>query len=155
MATSKSNNDDLLKSIFEMVESKSEQKQQRKKRVMTSEQKAIAIKNLAAGRAKSLETRRRKKAEKEGGIVPSRPAPPKPEPEPEPPKPESPKPAPVELPNPAPVELPKPAPVELPKPAPVEPPKHVELPKPVEPIPAPVVDNTPYRMTTWGMQSLW
>jgi hypothetical protein len=138
MATSKSNNDDLLKSIFEMVESKSEQKQQRKKRVMTSEQKAIAIKNLAAGRAKSLETRRRKKAEKEGGIVPSRPAPPKPEP-----------------PKPTPEPTPKPAPVELPKPAPVEPPKHVELPKPVEPIPAPVVDNTPYRMTTWGMQSLW
>jgi cell division protein FtsN len=134
MATSKSSNDDLLKSIFEMVESKSEQKQQRKKRVMSSEQKAIAIKNLAAGRAKSLETRRRKKAEKEGGIVPSRPAP-------EPPKPEPPKPAPVELPKPAPVELPKPAPVELPK--------------PVEPIPAPVVDNTPYRITTWGMQSLW
>ena len=128
MATSKSSNDDLLKSIFEMVESKSEQKQQRKKRVMTSEQKAIAIKNLAAGRAKSLETRRRKKAEKEGGIVPSRPAPEPPKPEPEPPAPPKP-------------ESPKPAPVELPKPA--------------EPIPAPVVDNTPYRMTTWGMQSLW
>ena len=139
MATSKSSNDDLLKSIFEMVESKSEQKQQRKKRVMSSEQKAIAIKNLAAGRAKSLETRRRKKAEKEGGIVPSRPAPPKPEPEP----------TPEPTPKPTPVELPKPAPVELPKPAPVE------LPKPAEPIPAPVVDNTPYRMTTWGMQSLW
>jgi hypothetical protein len=138
MATSKSSNDDLLKSIFEMVESKSEQKQQRKKRVMSSEQKAIAIKNLAAGRAKSLETRRRKKAEKEGGIVPSRPAPPKPEPEP------TPEPTPKPEPEPTPVELPKPAPVELPKPAPVE------LPKP-----APVVDNTPYRMTTWGMQSLW
>ena len=75
MATSKSSNDDLLKSIFDLVETKSEQKQQRKKRVMTPQAREKAIQNLAAGRLKSLETRRRKKAEKEGGIVPSRPAP--------------------------------------------------------------------------------
>eukprot|EP00729_Bicosta_minor_P010923 gene10923-17810_t len=66
MATASSQgNDELLKSIFEMVESKGTEKKQKKKRVMTAEQKAKAISNLAKGRAKSLETRRRKKAEKE------------------------------------------------------------------------------------------
>ena len=60
-ASSTQSNDELLKSIFEMVESKGTQKRERKKRVMTAEQKAKAIENLAKGRAKSLETRRRKK----------------------------------------------------------------------------------------------
>jgi hypothetical protein len=144
MATSKSSNDDLLKSIFDLVETKSEQKQQRKKRVMTPQAREKAIQNLAAGRLKSLETRRRKKAEKEGGIVPSRPAPEPPTPTPPPPKP---------TPEPAPAPKPEPASAAPPKLAPVEPPKPVTPPKP-EP-PAPVVDNTPYRMTTWGRQSLW
>lgn len=79
MATASSQgNDELLKSIFEMVESKGSEKKERKKRVMTAEQKAKAIANLAKGGAKSLETRRRKKAEKEaasrgGGAKQTRP----------------------------------------------------------------------------------
>jgi hypothetical protein len=62
---------------------------------MTADQKAKAISNLAAGRAKSLETHRRKKAEREVGILPSKPAqqPPSPKP-PSPTPPPSPKPAP-------------------------------------------------------------
>ena len=140
MATSNSSNDDLLKSIFQMVETKGEQKKERKKRVMTAEQKAKAIQNLASGRAKSLETRRRKKAEKEGGIVPSKPAP-----KPTPPAPE---PAPVS----------KPEPVQAPTPTPIATPIPVKAPTPTPiaaPVPIPLVDTTPMYINTWSVHSLW
>jgi hypothetical protein len=131
MATSNSSNDDLLKSIFQMVETKGEQKKERKKRVMTAEQKAKAIQNLASGRAKSLETRRRKKAEKEGGIVPSKPAPsPKPPSPTPPPEPVSkPEPAPVSKPEPV-TSHPKPTPVQAPAPTPIAAPIPVKAPTP-------------------------
>jgi len=146
MATSNSSNDELLKSIFQMVETKGEQKKERKKRVMTAEQKAKAIQNLASGRAKSLETRRRKKAEKEGGIVPSKPAP-----SPKPPSP-TPPPEPVSKPEPAPVS--KPEPVQAP--IPVKAPTPIAAPIPVAAsVPIPIVDTTPYQVNTWGSQSLW
>eukprot|EP00729_Bicosta_minor_P031302 gene31302-1088_t len=130
MATASSQgNDDLLKSIFEMVESKGSEKKERKKRVMTAEQKAKAIANLAKGGAKTPEPK-------------PEPAPaPKPEPAPEP-KPTTPPPILVKKDEPKPAPKPQLAPIKE------EPPVHVQL-KP------PPIDTDPHRMTTWGNQSLW
>ena len=143
-----------------MVETKGEQKKERKKRVMTAEQKAKAIQNLASGRAKSLETRRRKKAEKEGGIVPSKPAPKPTPPAPEPAPAPSPKLAPepvTSVSKPAPVTShPKPTPVQAPAPTPIAAPIPVKAPTHIAaPVPIPLVDTTPMYINTWSVHSLW
>ena len=156
MATSNSSNDELLKSIFQMVETKGEQKKERKKRVMTPQQREKAIQNLASGRAKSLETRRRKKAEKEGGIVPSKPAPKPTPPAPEPAPVSKPEPAPVSKPEPVQAPIPVKAPTPIAAPIPVKAPTPIAAPIPVAAsVPIPIVDTTPYQVNTWGSQSLW
>ena len=136
----------LLSQIFEMVNAKKEEMPQKKKRVVSDEQKARAIENLRKGRETSLANRRAKKEQKEKEkqakpvVLPVIQ--------------EVPKPAPVEVPKP--IEVPKP--VEVPKPEPVEPPKPepVKAPtrEPVQRILREEVQVQPTRMSLRNM-SLW
>jgi len=123
-----SENKILLSQIFEMVNAKKEEMPQKKKRVVSDEQKARAIENLRKGRETSLANRRAKKEQKvkekqvKNVVLPviqeeEKPAPPVEVPKPVVPKPVVPKPKPVE---PIEVSKPKPVAVQVPKPKPVE-----------------------------------
>jgi len=121
-----SENKILLSQIFEMVNAKKEEMPQKKKRVVSDEQKARAIENLRKGRETSLANRRAKKEQKvkekqvKNVVLPviqeeEKPAPPIEVPKPVVPKPVVPKPVePIE------VSKPKPVAVQVPKPKPVE-----------------------------------
>ena len=123
-----SENKILLSQIFEMVNAKKEEMPQKKKRVVSDEQKARAIENLRKGRETSLANRRAKKEQKvkekqvKNVVLPviqeeEKPAPPIEVPKPVVPKPVVPKPKLVE---PIEVSKPKPIAVQVPKPKPVE-----------------------------------
>ena len=123
-----SENKILLSQIFEMVNAKKEEMPQKKKRVVSDEQKARAIENLRKGRETSLANRRAKKEQKvkekqvKNVVLPviqeeEKPAPPIEVPKPVVPKPVVPKPKLVE---PIEVSKPKPVAVQVPKPKPVE-----------------------------------
>jgi len=133
-----SENKILLSQIFEMVNAKKEEMPQKKKRVVSDEQKARAIENLRKGRETSLANRRAKKEQKvkekqvKNVVLPviqeeEKPAPPIEVPKPVVPKPVVPKPVvpkPVvpkpKLVEPIEVSKPKPVAVQVPKPKPVE-----------------------------------